>query len=122
VRVTANPSAWICRMWLRSLRSVSRRAWVVAVAEVGEPGGGVGQQVPDDEQDGAGHGDLGFGLAAAASDPVVALAEEGGGAKANIRRRARDHIRGLERLGYQVTIEALNPDPETGALPVTRAS
>jgi transposase len=42
--------------------------------------------------------------------------------KANIRRRARDHIRGLERLGYQVTIEALNPDPETGELPVTRAS
>ena len=27
VRVTAKPSAWICRMWLRSLRSVSVRAW-----------------------------------------------------------------------------------------------
>jgi transposase len=27
VRVTSKPSAWICRMWLRSLRSVSVRAW-----------------------------------------------------------------------------------------------
>src|SRR5215469_2957427 len=53
---------------------------VVARAEVGVPGGRVGQQVPDDHQDGAGHGDLGPGLAAAAGDPVVALAEEGGGA------------------------------------------
>jgi hypothetical protein len=25
------------------------------------------------------------------------------------RRQARNHIRSLERLGYQVTIEALNP-------------
>src|SRR4029077_913755 len=53
---------------------------VVAGAEVGEPGGGVGEQVPDDDQDGAGHGDLGLGLAAPAGDPAVALAEEGGGA------------------------------------------
>ena len=50
---------------------------VVAGAEVGEPGGGVGEQVPDDDQDGAGDGDLGFGLAAAAQDAVVSLAEEG---------------------------------------------
>jgi transposase len=42
--------------------------------------------------------------------------------KANIRRRARDHIRGLERLGYKVTIEDLSPDPETGELPVIQAS
>src|ERR1700728_5100015 len=53
---------------------------VIAVAEVGVPGGGVGQQVPDDDQNGAGHGDLGLGLAAAAGDPGVALAEEGGSA------------------------------------------
>src|ERR1700732_2683347 len=52
---------------------------VVAVAEVGEPGLGILQQVPDDDQDGAGHGDLGFGLAAAADDPGVTLAEEGSG-------------------------------------------
>jgi hypothetical protein len=36
--------------------------------------------MPDDDQDGAGDGDLGFGLAAAAGDPAVALAEESGGA------------------------------------------
>jgi transposase len=41
--------------------------------------------------------------------------------KANTRRRARDHIRSLERLGYRVTIEALSPDPETGELPITQA-
>ena len=53
---------------------------VVAGAEVGEPGGRVFEQVPDDDQDGPGDGDLGLGLAAAAGDPAVALAEEGGGA------------------------------------------
>jgi transposase len=42
--------------------------------------------------------------------------------KADIRRRARNHVRGLERLGYKVTIEPLSPDPETGELPVTKAS
>src|SRR4249919_1602376 len=52
---------------------------VVAVAEVGEPGLGVGEQVPDDDQDGAGDGDLGLGLAAAADDAGVALAQEGSG-------------------------------------------
>ena len=36
---------------------------VVAGAEVGEPGFGVTEQVPDYDQDGAGHGDLGLGLA-----------------------------------------------------------
>jgi hypothetical protein len=53
---------------------------VVALAEVGVPGGGVGEQVPDDDQEGAGDGDLGLGFAAAAGDPGVALAGEGGGA------------------------------------------
>ena len=46
---------------------------VVAVAQVGEPGLGAGQQVPDDDQDGSGDGDLGLGLAAAAGDPGVPL-------------------------------------------------
>ena len=32
----------------------------------------------------------------------------------NIRRQARNHLRGLERLGYHVTIQAINPD--TGEL------
>ncbi|HEV8278739.1 MAG TPA: IS110 family transposase [Streptosporangiaceae bacterium] len=34
--------------------------------------------------------------------------------RANIRRQARNHVRGLERLGYHVTIQAINPD--TGEL------
>src|SRR6266851_6110833 len=42
--------------------------------------------------------------------------------KADIRGRARNHVRGLERLGYKVTIESLSPDPDTGELPVTKAS
>jgi transposase len=33
---------------------------------------------------------------------------------ANIRRQARNHLRSLERLGYHVTIQAINPD--TGEL------
>jgi transposase len=41
---------------------------------------------------------------------------------ANIRRSARSHVRGLERLGYTVTIEPRSPDPETGELPITQAS
>jgi hypothetical protein len=32
----------------------------------------------------------------------------------NIRRQARNHVKGLERLGYHVTIQAINPD--TGEL------
>ena len=34
--------------------------------------------------------------------------------KADTRRRARSHVRGLERLGYKVSIEAI--DPGTGEL------
>jgi transposase len=33
------------------------------------------------------------------------------------RRQARNHVKSLERLGYKVTIQALNPD--TGELPAT---
>jgi hypothetical protein len=52
----------------------------VVRAEVGVTGGGVGKQVPDDDQDRPGDGDLGFGLSSPAGDPPVPLAEEGGGA------------------------------------------
>jgi transposase len=38
----------------------------------------------------------------------------------NIRRQARNHVHGLERLGYKVTIEAI--DPDTGALEPVIAS
>src|ERR1700730_564513 len=64
---------------------------VVAGAEVGVPGGGVGEQVPDDDQDGAGAGDLSLGLAAAAGDAPVAFAEEGisaGGADGGLAEAA----------------------------------
>ena len=40
--------------------------------------------MPDDDQDGAGGGDLGFAFAAAAGDAGVAFAEEGGGAGASV--------------------------------------
>ncbi|MEV6926024.1 hypothetical protein AB0M46_16225 [Dactylosporangium sp. NPDC051485] len=50
---------------------------VVVGAEVAEPGGGVGQEVPDDDEDGAGDGDEGFEFAAAFDDASVAFAEEG---------------------------------------------
>jgi transposase len=39
--------------------------------------------------------------------------------RANTRRQARNHIRGLERLGYHVTIQAIHPD--TGELLTTTA-
>src|SRR5690348_10350129 len=68
---------------------------VVAGAEVGEPGGGVGEQVPDDHQDGPGDGDLGLGLAAAAGDPPVALAEErvgAGGADGGLAELPRSQV------------------------------
>jgi transposase len=55
------------------------------------------------------------------SDPDARYEDLGPGyyeRKADTRRRARSHARSLERLGYKVTIEAI--DPETGEfLPVT---
>ena len=50
---------------------------VVIGAEFAEPGGGIGQQVPDDDQDGAGDGDQGFELADPLDQPPVPLAQEG---------------------------------------------
>jgi len=37
----------------------------------------------------------------------------------NARRQARNHIRSLERLGYHVTAQLINPD--TGELPTATA-
>src|SRR5581483_10234029 len=50
---------------------------VVVLAEVAVAGPGVGEQVPDDDHDGAGDGGLGDGLAAAAGYAPVPFAEEG---------------------------------------------
>ena len=64
---------------------------VVVGAEVAEAGGGVGQQVPDDDQDGARDRDQGFELAAAFDDAAVAFAEEGvglGGRRGGLAERA----------------------------------
>ena len=46
------------------------------------------------------------------SDPDAAYSDLGTDYyehRANIRRQARNHVRGLERLGYKVTIEPINP-------------
>ena len=51
------------------------------------------------------------------SDPSVTYQDLGAEyyeQRMNIRRQARNHVRGLERLGYQVSIQAINPD--TGEL------
>jgi hypothetical protein len=48
-------------------------------AEVAVAAGGVGEQVPDDDEDGRGDGDLGFLLADATGQAAVAGAEEGVG-------------------------------------------
>ncbi|CQD23923.1 hypothetical protein BN1232_05935 [Mycobacterium lentiflavum] len=53
---------------------------VVVGAEVVESGGGVGEQLPSDNEDGAGDRDEGFELAAAFDDAPVALTPEGVGA------------------------------------------
>src|SRR5579859_3916770 len=53
---------------------------VVAGSEVVEPGGGVGEQVEDDHEDGAGDGGQGLALPASSGEAAVALAEEGIGA------------------------------------------
>jgi hypothetical protein len=50
-------------------------AGVVVGAQVMEASGGVGQQVPDDHQDGAGDGDQGLALADAPDQAAVALAQ-----------------------------------------------
>jgi transposase len=51
------------------------------------------------------------------SDPAATYQDLGPGyyeQRMNTRRQARNHIKGLERLGYHVTIQAINPD--TGEL------
>jgi len=35
----------------------------------------------------------------------------------HVRRQARNHVKGLQRLGYKVTIQPMNPD--TGELLAT---
>jgi transposase len=61
------------------------------------------------------------------SDPQAEYQDLGPGyyeQRADARRQARSHIRAIERLGYKVTIESLDPeaDPETGELIITRTA
>jgi hypothetical protein len=53
------------------------RVGVVVGAEVARAGGGVVEQVPDDDEDGAGDGHQGLEFAAALDDAPVAVTEEG---------------------------------------------
>src|SRR5690242_5935147 len=55
-------------------------AVVPAGAEVGEPGSGIGEQMPDDDEDGAGDGALGPVPAEAPGQAAESFAEEGSGA------------------------------------------
>ena len=55
-------------------------AFVPVGAEVGEPGFGAGEQVPDDDQDGAGDGAFGPVAAEALAEAAESFAEEGFGA------------------------------------------
>src|ERR1017187_1256941 len=58
------------------------------------------------------------------SDPGDSYQDLGPGyyeQRMNIRRQARNHVKGLERPGCKVTIESLTPDTETPATPVTTA-
>lgn len=61
-------------------------------AEVVEPGGRVGQEVPHDDQDGPGHGDQGLELAAALDQAPVTIAEEGVGLGRGGGRLAEDAL------------------------------
>src|SRR5208282_5630616 len=61
------------------------------------------------------------------SDPRAEYRDLGPGyyeQRAGTRRQARSHVRAIERLGYKVTIEPLDPeaDPETGELITSTAS
>src|SRR4051794_15196284 len=88
VRVTVYPSASSWRMWLRVRWWGSVRRRGVIWAEVVVAGLGLGQQVPDDDQDGTSDCDGGSWGSAAASQASVALAEEGVGARGRDRRLA----------------------------------
>jgi transposase len=56
------------------------------------------------------------------SDPAARYTDLGAGyyeQRTHVRRQARNHVLGLQRLGYQVTIQAINPD--TGELQAATA-
>jgi hypothetical protein len=113
-------------------------AGVVVGSEVVEPGGGIGEQLPGDDQDGAGDRYRGFEFAAAFGDAPVAFTEEGVGlggrggglAAAMILCAARGPIPGISSrrsmtLGAQwtpVTGRTRVPSPLSGSLPLVSRS
>src|SRR6202034_1154680 len=76
-------------------------------AEFVVAGVAVGQEVPDDDGDGAGDGDLGSGGSAAAGDAGVPLADE--------RRGAGGAGGGLAEVAAQVGVPGFLPGPGAGA-------
>ena len=78
MRVTRSPSPQLRDVVAGSAFGVDPGG-VVVDAEVVEPGGGVVEQVPDDDQDRAGDCDEGLEFAAAFDDAAVAFTEEGVG-------------------------------------------
>ena len=79
---------------------------VVLGAQVAEAGGRVGEQVPDDDQDGAGDRDESLELASAFDQTPIALAEEGfgfGGRGGGLTERALQ-IRVAWRMRRRFTI------------------
>jgi hypothetical protein len=60
------------------------------------------------------------------SDPEAVYTDLGTGyyeQRASIRRQVRSHVRAIERNGYKVTLEPIDPDPDDpGTLPVVKAS
>jgi len=83
-------------------------ALVEVRSEVGELGGGVGQQVEEDDQDGALQRDQGLGLGHAFDQPPVAFAEEGVG----LRGAGGD----LGERGFEVGVASAGAGP-TGLAP-----
>ena len=79
------------------------RRWVEVGSEVGELGGGVGEQVEEDDQDGALQRDQGLGLGHAFDQPSVAFAEEGVG----LRGAGGD----LGERGFEVGVASAGAGP-----------
>ena len=69
---------------------------VPAGAEVGEPGRGVGEEVPDDDEDGSSDGALGLVPAEAAGQPAEPFAEE--------RTGVRGAVGGLGAVDLEVGV------------------
>ena len=86
---------------------------VVAGSEVAEPGGGVGEQVVDDDQDGAGDGGQGLAFAPAPGQAAVTLAEEGVGAGGGGGDLAEDAVEGMRPMIGSARLLRLSKDRPT---------